>query len=301
MTDTPEKKNLSPDWFLRGALTRVGDIFDKFTGRNWKPSSSLATSELTERLKTLLDAEAMEKEGKIKFVPHNIQLKMQWDKFSTDAEKVLNTLQNELLTAAIDHINDRRYHTFAPINLTIKPDYFTDGVKLLASFGEFTDDPREAELNVSIPDLKNVQIEPVEEIAAEPEKLIFTFFFTAKEVQRAVKLPFSAGERRSVGRTADNDLAIDDPSVSKIHAALILNVEDRMLVSDTGSTNGTFVRGERIAYGKAVPFDAGDELKFGLVAVSVNRENPAPENAAEDEEISNAQITIAPTETAIEN
>ena len=49
---------MSPDWFVRGVLTKLGETFDQFTGRNWKPSSSLATSELTERLKILLDAEA---------------------------------------------------------------------------------------------------------------------------------------------------------------------------------------------------------------------------------------------------
>ena len=39
---------------------------------------------------------------------------MQWDKFSTDAEDAIKKLEHELLTAAIDHINDNRYHTYAP-------------------------------------------------------------------------------------------------------------------------------------------------------------------------------------------
>ena len=299
MSDVPEKKNLSPDWFVRGALTRVGDIVDKFTGRKWQPSSGLATSELIERLKMLLDSEAIEKEGKIKFVPHNIQLKMQWDKFSTDAEKAINQLQTELLTAAVDHINDRRYHTFAPINLTIKPDYFTEGVKLLASFGEFADEPREAELNLSVPDLQNVVIEP-KEIVVEPEKKSFVFSFVAGNIPREVKLNFAAGTRRSVGRSAENDLSINDPSVSKIHAALILNADDQLLVSDTGSTNGTFVGGERIAYGKAIVIGEDDSLKFGLVEINIKRENLSPESNPASE-ILNNEIVAAPPEIIIES
>jgi hypothetical protein len=54
--DLPIKKKLSPDWFVRGVLTKIGDTFDKLTGRNWKPSSSLATSELSEKLRKLLDS-----------------------------------------------------------------------------------------------------------------------------------------------------------------------------------------------------------------------------------------------------
>src|SRR5215813_3870135 len=75
------KKSISPDWLVRGVLTKIGDIFDRLTGRGWKPSSSLATSELIERLKALLDSEAENTEGRGFFIPHNIQLKMQWDKF----------------------------------------------------------------------------------------------------------------------------------------------------------------------------------------------------------------------------
>ena len=112
----PAKKSISADWFLRGVLAKVGETFDRLTGRNWKPSSSLATSELTEKLKLLLDAEAKDVGGGggRKFVPHNVKLKMQWDKFSTDSEIALGKLENELLIAVIDHINDKRYYTYAP-------------------------------------------------------------------------------------------------------------------------------------------------------------------------------------------
>src|SRR5258706_11205679 len=109
---TPATKSISRDWLVQGVLTKIGDIFDRLTGRGWKPSSSLATSELVERLKALLDAEAENTDGRGFFVPHNVQLKMQWDKFSTDSDESLRKLENELLTAAVDHINDRRYYTY---------------------------------------------------------------------------------------------------------------------------------------------------------------------------------------------
>ena len=270
---TPAKKSFSPDWFVRGILTRLGEAFDRFTGRNWKPASSLATSQLIEKLKTLLDAEANDLGEKGKVVPHHIQLKMQWDKFSIDAEQSLKKLETELLTAAIDHINDRRYHTYAPMQFEIKPDYFTEGVKLSASFDKFADEKEDEpdEVNVTVPDLKNVVIASPEKEIVEPEKEIFIASFNVNNQPKQIKLAFSPKERKSVGRTKGNDLWLDDTGVSKLHAALVLNGDGQLVVADTGSTNGTFVGGVRIAYGKAIVLTDADKLSFGTVDVELRR------------------------------
>jgi len=268
--ETPVKKTFSLDWLVRGVLSKIGETFDGLTGRKWQPSSSLATSELIERLKSLLDSEVQTMQGKGRYVPHNIKLKMQWDKFSTDAEKALNKLEHELLIAAIDHINDRRYHTFAPMKLEIKPDYFTEGVKLLASFDKFSEDEREAAVSVAVPDLKKVQVNPVAAVA-EPLKEIYRVEFSVKDKTKKIELAFAERQRRSVGRTKENDLQIDDASVSKTHAALVLNSDRQLMVADTGSTNGTFINNGRIAYGKAILIKPGDKLKFGLIEVEIER------------------------------
>jgi len=282
---TPTKKSFSLDWLVRGTLTKLGVMFDELTGRNWKPSSSLATSEIIERLKSLLDAEADDLGVKGKFAPHHIKLLMQWDKFSTDAETALKKLENEMLTAAIDHINDRRYHTYAPLNIEIKTDYFTEGVKLQTSFGAFAEDKNqpEAEMNVGVvPDLKNVVLVAPEEI--EPEKEIFTASFTVKNNIRSTKLTLVENQRVSVGRTKENALSIEDDSVSKLHASLVLNHEKQLMLADTGSTNGTFINGDRIAYGKAFAINKGDKVKFGTVDVAFERVSDETADAAIDDD-----------------
>ena len=284
------KKSISPDWLVRGVLTKIGEAFDRLTGRNWKPSSSLATSEIIEKLKMILDTEAKETNGDGKFVPHNIKLKMQWDKFSTDSEDALKKLEHELLIASIDHINDRRYHTYAPMKMEIMPDYFTEGIKLMASFDDFSEDNHDAAINMSVPDLKNVVIAPVEEIAAEPEKEIYTAEFTVQDKTKKIELAFVERQRLSVGRTKENDLQIDDASVSKIHAALVLNSEKQLMVADTGSTNGTFINNTRIAYGKAIPINDTDKLKFGTVEVVLEY---IPDETEEEETIINSEDNSA--------
>ena len=261
------KKNLSPDWLVQGVLTKIGDTFDRLTGRGWKPSSSLATSELVEKLKQLLDAEVRENEEKRKFVPHNIKLKMQWDKFSTDSEDALKTLEAELLTAAVDHINDKLYYTYAPLLIEVKPDYFTAGVKLFVSFEKFSDEEHEAEMDVSVPGMKTVELAAAEtsDTVRISEKVLVRFHVNGQLKQK--ELLFEEGVRLSVGRTKENDLAIDDASVSKIHASLLLDSQGHLMVADTGSTNGTFIDGARIPYGKALEVGNGSKLRFGTVDV----------------------------------
>lgn len=282
MSEAPPqlKRNLSPDWFVQGILTKIGDVFDTLTGRRWRPGSSLATSELIERLKTLLDAEQKTEANGRRFVPHNIKLKMQWDKFSTDEEKSLKSLENEMLKSVIDHINDRHLYTYAPISIEVKPDYFSEGVKLFVSFEKFTGEDGEREIDVSMPGGKVDQIAaetvPVPAEIAE-KKIRVRFVLNSEPVERILTLKL--GERLSIGRTKENNLAIDDQSISKYHAAIVLNAERKVVVADTGSTNGTFVGGERIDYGKAVEIRSGEKVKFGTVDVTIDiaKDPPPPE------------------------
>jgi pSer/pThr/pTyr-binding forkhead associated (FHA) protein len=269
-------KGFSIDWLVKGTLTKVGDIFDRLTGRGWKPSSSLATSGLIERMKSVMDDEVREDENGRRYVPHNIQLKMQWDKFSTDSEEHLRRLENEFLIAAVDHINDRHYYTYSPIAVTIKPDYFTSGVVLLVSFDKFDSDDNERAINVTVDGLSKEELLP----DAEPERKIaavrISFHANGKAFDKALEL--EEGSRLSVGRTKENAIQIDDQSISKAHASLLLNKEGRLVVADTGSTNGTFINGKRISYGKAVEITPGASLMFGLVNVSIHFVDPVNAN-----------------------
>ncbi len=269
------KKTFSPDWLVQGILSKIGDIFDKLTGRGWQTSSSLTTSELSERLKSILDSEVKDLGPQGRFVPHNIKLKMQWNKFSTDAEGGLKRLEYEMLATAIDHINDCLYHTYKPLKIEVKPDYFTEGVKFFASFGEFDTEEREVEVNITIPQMNMQNLIPAE-VKFEPAGEIVVATFSLEGKEKTCELKFTEGKRVGVGRTKENDLSIEDVSISKIHAALVLNSAGQLMVADTGSTNGTFINGQRVAYGRAFVISESDKVKFGTVEVFFRR---APQKA----------------------
>jgi diguanylate cyclase (GGDEF)-like protein len=69
-----------------------------------------------------------------------------------------------------------------------------------------------------------------------------------------------------VGRGAENDLSIDDPSVSRVHARILK--ENRVYyIEDMKSRNGTWVRGEAIASGSKVEVTEGCLIALGDVMI----------------------------------
>jgi len=70
-----------------------------------------------------------------------------------------------------------------------------------------------------------------------------------------------------VGRNRESDIFLVDPSVSRNHA--LLDVHDGgLVVRDEGSTNGTFVNGDRVAQRALRP---GDRVAFGKTEMIVER------------------------------
>jgi putative peptide zinc metalloprotease protein len=72
----------------------------------------------------------------------------------------------------------------------------------------------------------------------------------------------------TIGRAEDNDVCLDDQSVSRHHARIL--VEDgRASISDAGSTYGTFLDGERIEGEQ--PLRAGSRIRVGDTQFRVDR------------------------------
>jgi len=70
----------------------------------------------------------------------------------------------------------------------------------------------------------------------------------------------------SIGRGQNNDIVLDDKSISKRHALitmqLLKNGDHKVQIADLHSTNGTFVNGEKITYHTLAD---SDQLSIGTV------------------------------------
>jgi FHA domain/ABC-2 type transporter len=73
-----------------------------------------------------------------------------------------------------------------------------------------------------------------------------------------------------IGRTADNDIVLDDPRVSSYHARLIVS-EGRTQIEDAGSSNGTTVNAPDNPARKAIDLTEADTVYLGSMAVPAQR------------------------------
>jgi hypothetical protein len=257
-----------PERILRRVLEGMGDVVDRRFGRTVEPRSGLTTSKLIERMKKLIDERVRDEGNKGRIAPHHLILKVEWGTHSEAPPEILHDLKHEVLAAAIDHINDHRYRTLGPVAVEAEVDIFTTGISVDPTFGEFEEDLRRQDEERRAAK-KGV---PIPSAAPPMPDIQVTARITQQNGTREVPLVFKPGGKRlNVGRASDNELTLNDASVSKIHSALLMTAEGTLLVADTGSTNGTFINGRRIAYGESRVIEDGDVIGFGDVEVRLRK------------------------------
>ena len=77
------------------------------------------------------------------------------------------------------------------------------------------------------------------------------------------------GTLKTMGRAPRADFVVDAALVSRVHCRFTLRDTNELELEDLGSTNGTFVNGEKVS--KATLND-GDKLTIGRVHFVVNAE-----------------------------
>jgi len=101
---------------------------------------------------------------------------------------------------------------------------------------------------------------PLDEIAAEGPALV-----VRSGGGRAGEHFTPQGDRTTIGRSPDNDIFLDDVTVSRKHAVLVQSGGE-FRIEDLGSLNGTFVNRRRID--SATRLESGDEVQIGKYRLS---------------------------------
>ncbi|HKL85830.1 MAG TPA: FHA domain-containing protein [Treponemataceae bacterium] len=98
------------------------------------------------------------------------------------------------------------------------------------------------------------------DIMTETDRVSYLLFNNSK-----VKLV----EKITIGRSADNDIVIDNKLTSR-HHAIVQKIKDEYFLKDDGSTNGTFLNGKKVPDGKYVKLHKQDKVTIGNVHLIIS-------------------------------
>jgi two-component system response regulator AtoC len=90
-------------------------------------------------------------------------------------------------------------------------------------------------------------------------------------------LPLPPTRNYLLGRAPECDVVIDDPSVSRQHARLTAG--NRFFLEDLGSTNGTMVKGRKLAPGERAGLTFGEVFEVGSATLLIQRAIPSSARA----------------------
>lgn len=195
--------------------------------------SSLQPVELAKRLDREMEAGRTVSVSKI-YIPNEYTVRLSPEDFSAFAD-FTDKLVDELKTFLDKRRKAKNYAVMGEISILLKEEPNL-------SLGR-----AEVEARLVTPDrMENPEAKASVSLIIEDEEAE-TFFLGDK--------------RATIGRIDSNDIAVPDPGISRHHADIRLE-DGRYIITDLGSTNGTFVNGKRIAEAR---LKNGDKIGVGKV------------------------------------
>ncbi|MFF2811452.1 FtsK/SpoIIIE domain-containing protein [Streptomyces sp. NPDC058000] len=101
------------------------------------------------------------------------------------------------------------------------------------------------------------------------------------------------GGQIRIGRSADADVPLDDPDVSRLHCAVTVEPDGAVYVADLRSTNGTAVDGTEL-HDLAVPLPPGALLRIGESALRLQSPPHTPDPALNATPDGEGHLRVAP-------
>ena len=200
---------------------------------------------LSPRLQRLLE-QSLERDGTRYIAPHVITVALPYKLFCELSDTHRDQLAQQLKESTEQFIRDRRYNLRAGVLVQVISDVFHDSPTLRVGF----------EAPVSVATTSVVRPIYLQVIRTSDGQELFNQMLPS---DMAIK----------IGRTRDNLLVIEDPSVSKFHAVLRFSPPDHLILQDLGSTNGTFLSGSPTALEGSTPIASGQVVQFGDIEVKI--------------------------------
>jgi len=238
---------------IRRFFARLGGALDRQLG----PAQVADLASLVQMVEQAVERELRRREGRVE-APNLIELRYDYESFSRLSREQIDFLRRELLANITEYIYNRRYVIIGDLSLNISFDPFLKHLKVDARFtdGDASSAPARGRNS-------NAQVKP-------PATYTLTLRTTVARTPQVFKgnIDPNSGSA-TVGRSRDNAIVIDHPSVSNFHATFTRTADSSLWLADLGSSNGTFVNGVQVLSNERKFVKAGDRIRFGDVDIEL--------------------------------
>jgi hypothetical protein len=216
---------------------------------------------LERAIESHLEADAR---GIRRLAPDRFQVLLTYEQNARLSDGDRQSLARELAATAYEHVVNHRYETRARLYVEVGCDLFARAPHVDATFSAA---PGETGKDA----VHEVRPTAAGEVKA-PRSSESDYQFVGPGGKPVVRVQLQpGGDPVTIGRAAGNRLLIDHESVSKFHATVALTRDNRLLVADLGSTNGTFVNRESSPIDRAREIAPGDTVVFGEVGYEIQK------------------------------
>jgi hypothetical protein len=240
------------EFFLRRLFERIGGAFDFALRRPMNPQTRTDLSALVPPIERAIEGRLRE-EGSQVTAPNLIELRYDFETYSSLTPARIKFLERELAATVFEYINNRRYRIQGAVKVKITFDVFTQRLTVRARF----------------PDEGGEETQSEEKEAAQPAPQSCRLKLKGSGLELKSQLS-GERERANVGRSRDNQMVIDDATVSNFHAAFAVASNGVLWLTDLGSSNGTYVNGVRLNSGEKASVRSGDRIRVGDVELTLS-------------------------------
>lgn len=270
----PNKREAKPEisnrieYYLRRFFERVGGALDFALRRPLNAQARTDLTALLPQIEQALEAK-VRRDGQRLIAPNLIELRYDYETYSQLTQARIEYLQRELAASLYEYIVNHRYTTLGKVEIKVAFDVFT----------------RKLTISTAFPDDKAAEAQPAAKVgqtalpAAKATTSGKTCALTLRAVDRQLfgdlRGQLMSGERAGVGRSHDNTFCLNDSTISSFHAAFTLATNGALLLTDLGSSNGTYVNEVRLGEGDKTIVRDGDRLRFGDIEMHLSAKLPS--------------------------
>ena len=265
MADGDEGALERAEGLFKKVLERIGSTVDEKLASGEARLPTHEVGALAAALEDAIEANTRpDARGVRRLAPDRFQVLLTYEQNARLSEGDRKALASELAATAYEHVVNHRYETRDRVFVEVGCDLFAKRVHIEAAFS-----PAPGETAEGV--VREVRPTAAGEVKV-PRSSESDYQFVGPGGKPVVRVQLEpGGEPITVGRVAGNRLLIDHDSVSKFHATVALTRDNRLVVADLGSTNGTFVNRERSPIDGARAISPGDTIVFGEVAYEIQK------------------------------